>query len=87
MAVPPGSGDLFRADMTRKYEDYSVHVKQVSDQGPVDIEIEFARVLDDPRLCVFIQDDARLYQFKPPAVGSDKVIEAVSPFQILATNP
>jgi len=86
MAIPPGSGEVFRPGMTRKYEDYSVQVKQVSDAGPTEIEFEFARTLDDPRLCVFIQDDARLYQFKPPAVGSDNVIEAVSPFQILAAN-
>jgi hypothetical protein len=86
MAIPPGSGEVFRAGMTRKHADYSVHVKQVSAAGPTEIEFEFARTLDDPKLCVFIQDDARLYQFKPPAVGSDNVIEAVSPFQILATN-
>jgi hypothetical protein len=86
MAIPPGSGEVFHVGMTRKYEDYSVHVKQVSAQGPTEIEFELARTLDDPQLCVFIQDDARLYQFKPPAVGSDNVIEAVSPFQILATN-
>lgn len=86
MAIPPGSGEVFHAGMTRKYEDYSVHVKQVTPQGPTELDFEFARKLDDPRLCVFIQDDARLYQFKPPAVGSDNVIEAVSPFQILATN-
>ena len=86
MAIPPGSGQVFHVDMTRKYEDYNVHVKQVSAAGPTEIEFEFARALDDPKLCVFIQDDARLYQFKPPTVGSDNVIEAVSPFQILATN-
>lgn len=86
MAIPPGSGEVFHADMTRKHEDYSVHVKQVSAAGPTEIEFTFARTLDDPKLCVFIQDDARLYQFEPPAVGSDNVIEAVSPFQILATT-
>lgn len=86
MAIPPGSGRVFHVGMTRKYEDYSVHVKQVSDEGPTEIELEFARSLDDPQLCVFVQDDARLYQFQPPPVGSDNVIEAVSTFQVLATH-
>jgi hypothetical protein len=54
-----------------------VHVKQVSTRGPVEAEFEFARTLDDPQLCVFIQDDAHLYQLKPLAIGSDYVIEAV----------
>ena len=86
MAIPPGSGEVFHADLTRNYEDYSVHVRQVRDDGPTEIEFQFARTLDDPKLCVFIQDDARLYQFHPPSVGSDNVLEAVSPFQIFATS-
>jgi hypothetical protein len=84
MAIPPGSGEVFRAGMTHKYADYSVHVKQVSERGPVELEFEFARSLDDPQLCLFIQDDGRLYQLKAPAVGSNNVIETVSPFQILS---
>jgi hypothetical protein len=86
MAIPPGSGEVFHAGMTRKLTGYSVHVKQVSERGPTEIELEFARPLDDPQLCVFIQDDARLYQLKPPAIGSDNVIEAVSPFEILSLS-
>jgi hypothetical protein len=84
MAVPPGSDDVFSQGMTRRYDDYSVHVKQVSERGPVDVEFEFARALSDPQLCLFIQDDAHLYQLKPPAAGSDNVIQAVSPLQILS---
>ncbi|HET8936961.1 MAG TPA: hypothetical protein VFN67_26140 [Polyangiales bacterium] len=86
MAIPPGSGDVFTVGMTRKYPDYSVQVKELSKRGPVEADFEFARTLDDPQLCVFIQDDAHLYQWKPPAVGSDYVIEAVSPFQFVSQS-
>ena len=52
--------------------------------GAAPADFEFARTLDDPQLCVFIQDDAHLYQWKPSAIGSDYVIEAVSPFQLVS---
>lgn len=83
MAIPPGSGEVFQVGMTRKYEDYSVHVIELSERGPSAVELEFARSLDDAQMCVFIQDDAHLYQWKPPAVGADYVIKAVSPFQAI----
>jgi hypothetical protein len=84
MAIPPGSEDVFHVGMTRRYDDYSVLVKQISERGPIEIEVEFARSLDDPRLCIFVQDDAHLYQLKPPPVGADHVIEAVPPLQLLS---
>jgi hypothetical protein len=84
MAIPEGSADVFHVGMTRSYEDYSVLVKQLGERGPSEVDVEFARALSDPQLCLFIQDDAHLYQLQPPAVGSDNVIQGTSPLQILS---
>jgi hypothetical protein len=49
----------------------------------VEVAFEFARALDAPELCLFVHDDARLYQLKPPAPGGSQVIVPYSPFDDL----
>jgi hypothetical protein len=84
MAIPPGSGEVFHVGMTQRYDDYSVVVKEVSPLGPVEIEVTFARSLSDPQLCLFVQDDAHLYQLKPPSMGEQETIDFVSPLQLMS---
>jgi hypothetical protein len=84
MAIPPGSEGLIQAGLQRTYPDYRVLVRKVSQRGPVEVDFEFSRPLSDPQLCLFIQDDSRLYQIEPPAIGADNLIQPSSPLQELS---
>jgi len=79
MAMPPGSEGEIQPGFERRYPDYSVSVKRVGAYGPTQVEFGFARALDAHELCLFVHDDARLYQIEPPAVGGSLVIRPSSP--------
>jgi len=81
MAIPPGDQGSIHSGFERHYPDYSVRVKRVSERGPVEVEFEFSRALDAPELCLFVQDDVRLYQLKPPRIGQSNLIRLASPLQ------
>jgi hypothetical protein len=83
MAIPPGSEGLIQPGFTRKYDDYRVLVTRVSERGPVEVSFDFSRALDASELCVFVHDDARLYQLTPPAPGRSQVIVPYSPLDDL----
>jgi hypothetical protein len=85
MAVPPGSEGLFRPGLERRYDDYRVRVTHVSERGPTEIELEFAQPIDAPGMCIFVQDDVRLYQLERLPVGSAHVLHPMSPLQSLST--
>jgi hypothetical protein len=82
LALPPGSAGFIQPGMLRRYADYRVLVRRVSERGPVEVDFEFSRTLSDPQLCLFIQDDARLHQVKPPAIDASDEIQLISPLQL-----
>jgi hypothetical protein len=83
MAIPPGSEGLIQPGFARRYDDYGVLVTRVSERGPVEVAFDFSRALDAPELCLFVHDDARLYQLRPPAPGRSQVIVPYSPLDDL----
>lgn len=83
MAIPPGSEGFIEAGFARRSEDYRVLVTRVSERGPVEVAFDFARALDSPHLCLFVQDDVRLYPLAPPAIGGAHVIVPHSPLDDL----
>jgi hypothetical protein len=84
MAIPPGDEGVIQAGFERHYPDYAVRVKRVTARGPSEVEFQFSRALDAPQLCIFVQDDTRLYQLKPPQIGHSSVIHFASTLQGLS---
>lgn len=84
MAIPPGTHDFFHPGLTRSYDDYRVNVKRVSERGPIEVDVDFSRPLDDPQLCIFVQDDVRLYALERMPIGGVSVLQPVSPLDSLA---
>ena len=79
MAVPQGSEVRFQPGFSREYADFNMHVDRIAEHGPVELSFDFARDLDAPDMCLFVQDDLRLYQIKPPAIGRTLSIKPPSP--------